>query len=512
MRTALFRLTALVALISVPGCASLAQDPRPDRVTVVYSDEELDNLVAPIALYPDALLAQILIASTFPDQVSIAAAYVRERGTRGIDDQNWDLSVKSVAHYPPVLNMLATQEDWAIALGQAYAAQSADIMDSVQRLREMARAQGNLYTTDEHEVQYDRDRIIIVPANPRVIYVPTYDPFVVYARPVFGVHYRAGFFSFGIGFPIGSWLVYDVDWWGRRIYYDGWYGGGWRVHSRRYIHITPVYVHPRYRVINININIFNRRVNYVNLDRRYRNVHRTVRWDRPDRERYRYGDRDRDRTRYGDRDGWNGGDSRGDDRDRPGRGGGNGNDRIGNRTATFDDFRPDRGGTDADARAAEPRSGDFGVIEKRATPQPRSRTTDVQPGQRGGAKVRANDNGRSTPPVFTSPRATTPRSESRRAERSPSSGRTIQVQPERAPKASSAPSNRPTVRPGGGGGNLGSAAVRSSGSSGKSQGAARPSGGGGGNRSAAVRSSGGGGGKSKPSGGGGGGGKGKGKN
>jgi hypothetical protein len=98
---------------------------------------------------------------------------------------------------------------------------------------------------------------------------------------VFGLRAHGGYFSFGIGFPIGSWLVYDVDWWGRRVYYDGWYGGGWRQHARRYIHVTPVYVHPRHRIINLNINIFSRRVNYVNLDRRYRNVRQSVRFDRP---------------------------------------------------------------------------------------------------------------------------------------------------------------------------------------------------------------------------------------
>jgi hypothetical protein len=134
-------------------------------------------------------------------------------------------------------------------------------MDAVQRLREMAREQGNLVSTQEHTVTYDRERIVIVPANPQVIYVPTYDPAIVYVRPVFGARFHGGYFSFGIGFPIGSWLVYDMDWWGRRIYYDGWYGGGWRYQARRYIHVSPVYVHPRHRFINITVNILSRRVN-----------------------------------------------------------------------------------------------------------------------------------------------------------------------------------------------------------------------------------------------------------
>jgi hypothetical protein len=308
--------------------------------------------------------------------------------------------------------MLANQEDWATALGQAYASQSGDVMDAIQRLREMAREQGNLVSTREHTVQYDRDRIIIVPANPQVIYVPTYDPYVVYYRPIFGFGFHTGYFSFGIGFPIGSWLVYDVDWWGRRVYYDGWYGDGWRYHARRYFTVYPVYVRPRYSVVNININIFSRRVNYINLDRRYRYVRRDVGFERHYGGRDRYADRDgwrdddrRGPSRDGDgRDGWGGGDTRPQTLDNGGRQGGGRNDRIGNRTATFDDFRPDKGRNSTDARDAAPavsRSG-FGAIEKqRVTPQsPRGR-------------VETNGNGRSKPtefretrpsaPVFTSP-------------------------------------------------------------------------------------------------------------
>jgi hypothetical protein len=419
MKKILSHSSLLGALLLLPACATLAQDPQPYR-NVAYSAEELDNLVAPVALYPDALLAQILVASTFPEQVAIAAQYVRERGTRGVDDQNWDISVRSVAHYPPVLNMLAHQEDWATALGQAYAGQSGEVMDAVQRLREMAREQGNLVSTREHTVEYDRDRIIIVPANPQVIYVPTYDPYVVYYRPIFSFGFHTGYFSFGIGFPIGSWLAYDVDWWGRRVYYDGWYGDGWRYRARRYFTMYPVYVRPRYSVVSININIFSRRVNYINLDRRYRYVRRDAGFERHYGGRDRYADRDgwRDDDRRGpyvaprggdDRDGRRDGDNRGpgtlDNGGRPGgRNGGGGNDQIGNRTATFDDFRPDRGRNSPDARDAQPpvtRSG-FGVIEKqRVTPQPpRGR---VETTGSGRAKPTESRGARPSAPVFTSP-------------------------------------------------------------------------------------------------------------
>ena len=401
MNSLVSRFSLLGALVML-GCASLpAQDRYPETRPVAYSTEELDNLVAPIALYPDALLAQILVAATFPDQIALASQYVRERGTRNIEDQGWDISVKAVAYYPPVLNMLARDEDWTVALGQAYASQSGDVMDAVQRLREMAREQGNLVSTREHTVTEDRGRIIIVPANPQVIYVPTYDPAIVYVRPIFSFGFHTGYFSFGLGFPIGSWLVYEPDWWGlygHRVYYHGWYGDGWRYYARRHFAVYPVYYRPRYSVVNININIFSRRVNYINLDRRHRYVRRSVEFERHYRgDRYADRDRDRDAWRDEDRRGpiSRGGDSDGtrDDgrgtRDRNG-----GNDRVGDRIATFDDFRPDRGGTGSDARDAEPvvRSSGFDGVAKN---NGNSRSN-------GGAEYR----GRPDVPVYTSmPRA-----------------------------------------------------------------------------------------------------------
>ncbi|MGA2436405.1 MAG: DUF3300 domain-containing protein, partial [Bryobacteraceae bacterium] len=101
-----------------------------------FSPDQLDNLAAPVALYPDPLLAQVLLAATFPDQIDEAARFVRANpDPYAIDSQYWDVSVKAVAHYPTVLYMMADKLDWTTALGQAYANQSADVMASVQRLR-----------------------------------------------------------------------------------------------------------------------------------------------------------------------------------------------------------------------------------------------------------------------------------------------------------------------------------------------------------------------------------------
>ena len=182
-----------------------------------------------------------------------------------------------MAHYPTVLSMLNDRLDWTTALGQAYVNQSTDIMMSVQRLRNMAHSQGNLVTTPQQQVVVDRGYIQIVPAQPRVIFVPAYDPGVIYVqrvyRPGFGFD---GFFNFGTGFVIGSWLNYDMDWGTHRVVYNSWdERGGWRERSRPYVHITNVYVNNRYENVNLNRNVVHRHVDYDNVQR-YNSVHHDV--------------------------------------------------------------------------------------------------------------------------------------------------------------------------------------------------------------------------------------------
>jgi hypothetical protein len=249
-----------------------------------FSADQLDNLTGPVALYPDALLAQVLVAATFPDQVSDAAAFVRTNGTADIDSQGWDISVKAVAHYPSALNAMADKLDWTTALGQAYASQSSEVMQSVQRLRSMASANGNLNTTQQQQVIQQGATYQIVPVQPQVIYVPVYDPYVIYSRPVFNVGYSSRFWSFGVGFPIGSWLSYDCDWGTQRVYYNGWapqyygYSSNWRMRSQPYIQVTNIYVSPRYRNVYINRTVVNHEVDYRNVDR-YASVHSGQRFE-----------------------------------------------------------------------------------------------------------------------------------------------------------------------------------------------------------------------------------------
>ncbi|MGE5304885.1 MAG: DUF3300 domain-containing protein [Alphaproteobacteria bacterium] len=245
-----------------------------------FSPEQLDNLLAPIALYPDPLLAQVLLAATFVDQVDEAARWMRAHNdTSAIDDQSWDVSVKAVAHYPSVLYMMSDQIDWTTSVGQAYVYQSTDVMKSIQRLRALAHSAGNLVTNEWQQVEVDADYISIVPAQPRYIYVPTYDPYIVYFGPTayFGL-YPATVFFFGPPFPIGAWLNYDCDWHRHRIYYHGWHGRGWIARSRPIIHITNIYVNSRYANIQVNRNIIHRHVNYINLNR-YSSVHRDVNYN-----------------------------------------------------------------------------------------------------------------------------------------------------------------------------------------------------------------------------------------
>ncbi len=263
--------TAFVPLFQSGASAAVSAD---DSYEMFYP-EQLDNLTAPIALYPDPLLAQVLLAASFPEQIDEAARFLRAGADpKAIDDQPWDVSVKAVAHYPTVLFMMADDLDWSTALGQAYVYQSTDVMTAVQRLRAQAHSAGNLVTTPQMAVVVESGYISLWPVHPRYIYVPAYDPSVVYYR-------RAGYWphpmiSFGIGFAIGAWLNYDFDWYGHRIYYHGWVPRrGWVHRYRPHVHITHRYVHKRFAHIRTNRAVVHHRVNYNNLNR-HRAIHRHV--------------------------------------------------------------------------------------------------------------------------------------------------------------------------------------------------------------------------------------------
>jgi hypothetical protein len=247
------------------------------------SAEQMDNLLAPIALYPDPLLAQVFPASTFVDQIDQAARWLRSNNNNPakIDSQNWDVSVKSVGHYPQVVYMMSDKLDWTTALGQAYVNQSTDVLTSVQRLRARAKSAGYLVSTPQQVVIVEKEVIKVVPAQPQVIYVPTYNPQVVYVQPSgpsTGTVVAAAAISFGVGLAIGAWLNNDCNWYSHTVYYHGWHGSGWVTTSSHYVHVNSVYVSNRYSSVHVNTAVVNRNVNYNNVNH-YNNVNRNVNYN-----------------------------------------------------------------------------------------------------------------------------------------------------------------------------------------------------------------------------------------
>ncbi len=179
-----------------------AQAPEPQypaQQNQAFSPDELRNLAAPIALYPDALLSQILVASTYPQEVIDADGWLQEhRYLRGRElmmaaqQQNWDPSVQALVAFPDVLTRMNADVQWMTDLGNAFVAQQAEVMKAIQELRAEARERGGLRSTPQFQVETEtqgpRGVIEIVPANPQVIYVPSYDPYVVWGPPVYGAY------------------------------------------------------------------------------------------------------------------------------------------------------------------------------------------------------------------------------------------------------------------------------------------------------------------------------------
>lgn len=171
----------LVVLMALPAPV-FAQNNIP-----VFRQEELDQMLAPIALYPDSLLAQILMAATYPLEVVQADRWVRanrnlspEARNDALDRQNWDPSVKALVAFPDVLAMMSEKLEWTQKVGDAFLAQEADVMATIQDLRAKAYAAGNLRSTPQQTVRREDTIIVIEPANPQVVYVPVYSPMVVY--------------------------------------------------------------------------------------------------------------------------------------------------------------------------------------------------------------------------------------------------------------------------------------------------------------------------------------------
>lgn len=215
----MFALLSAVVLSSGPAALPVSAQLAFATPTPAYqplSDQQLDLLLGPIALYPDPLLAQLLPAAAQPAQIVLANRYLAGGGDPNlIDQQPWDSSVQALARYPSVLQYLDRNLAWTTELGQAFLNQQDQVMESVQRLRQSAMNYGNLQSTPQEQVVVDDNGYIeILPAQPDVIYLPIYQPVYVYDQSGYGV-------SFGAACAIGPWLNCDFDWHGRHLFFWG---------------------------------------------------------------------------------------------------------------------------------------------------------------------------------------------------------------------------------------------------------------------------------------------------
>jgi hypothetical protein len=207
--------TGASALMPVRTTAAV---PPPFPANQPLPAAQLDQLLGPIALYPDPLVAEILPAATLPTQIVLADRYVTGGGDPNqIDQQPWDASVQAMARYPSVLKWMDDNLSWTAQVGQAFLSQQPDVMASIQRLRAVASKLGNLQSTPQAQVIADGGDIEIVPADPQMIYVPVYQPDQVYYDSALGTP----FVSFGAGWPIGGWLDYDCNWGDRNLIFWG---------------------------------------------------------------------------------------------------------------------------------------------------------------------------------------------------------------------------------------------------------------------------------------------------
>jgi Protein of unknown function (DUF3300) len=216
------------------------------------SGDRLEQLVAPIALYPDALVAQILAGATYPTQIVEADRWLKQNsGLKGedlgkaVDAQSWDESVKALTQFPSVLDNMSTNLSWTSALGDAYFNEKDAVTATVQKLRKQAQAAGNLKTTKEQTVTTQAQTIVIQPANPQVIYVPVYNPTIIYGAPI--VVYpgysspslaAVAIISFGVGMAVwGPCCIWGWNSWGYN-----WRGGTVIYRRNVYVSHSNIYI------------------------------------------------------------------------------------------------------------------------------------------------------------------------------------------------------------------------------------------------------------------------------
>ena len=266
------KLVALYSILLAGSAGLFAQDqaPPPPPSGQALNPQQLDDLVAPIALYPDPLLSQVLVASTYPLEIVQALQWTqRNPGLNGPDltaaaaQQNWDPSIQALVVFPDVLRRLNDDINWTTDLGVAFVNQQQDVMDAVQRMRQQAEQAGKLSSTPQQTVSTDYDDgspyVSIVPAAPDVIYVPVYDPYWIWGPPVFYPSYARWYYpprtviysgvGFGFGGGIHLGLYFGSGWggWGAWGWHPGWGSRSVIVNNR---FITRYNFNPT-RVVNV---------------------------------------------------------------------------------------------------------------------------------------------------------------------------------------------------------------------------------------------------------------------
>jgi hypothetical protein len=240
--------SSLLAVTAPVGCAAATAPPAD---AAQQSSEQLDQILAPIALYPDALIAQILAASADPIEIVEADRWLQQHASlngtalaQEVDKQTWDPSVKALMQFPSVLQNMDQNLAWTSALGDANASQPQAVMTAIQVMRRRAENAGTLKSTSQETVTTQGQTVVIQPANPDVIYLPEYDPWIVYGAavgvypnwdPYPGLYLGGPGYAFGLGIGIGlfagfgwGWSHWSADWHGGRLLHDhrGYIGHG----------------------------------------------------------------------------------------------------------------------------------------------------------------------------------------------------------------------------------------------------------------------------------------------
>jgi hypothetical protein len=252
------------------------QDASADQAAPMIPNDQLDSLVAPIALYPDPLLSQVLVASTYPLEIIQLQQWLeKHKDLKGdalvaaVEKEDWDPSIQAMAALPDAVKQLAESIKWTTDLGNAFLAQQNDVMDAVQRMRMKAKDAGTLKSTEQQKVETktveSKTVVVIQQANPQIVYVPSYNPVVVYGPPVYPyppIYYPPpSYYAAGVAIAFGVGVAMGTYWRG------GWgYGCGWGRYNNVNININNNYI-SHYNRTNINRNKINNS-NRINANNR----------------------------------------------------------------------------------------------------------------------------------------------------------------------------------------------------------------------------------------------------